>query len=109
MNAAGNELAELHGASWLIKGGHLRAADAIDVLVQVDGRTATFSAPFIPGVSTHGTGCTTSAAIAAGLAAQLPLEEAARRAKQFVTRAIAATLRWPGGTEAMDHFADLGG
>ena len=51
-----------------------------------------FSAPFVPGVSTHGTGCTYSAAIAARLALGDALEEAIARAKNFVSDAIRRTF-----------------
>jgi hydroxymethylpyrimidine/phosphomethylpyrimidine kinase len=52
-----------------------------------------FSAPFVRGVETHGTGCTYSAAITAGLASGLSLEQAINRAKKFVTDSIARHFR----------------
>ena len=61
-----------------------------------------FTAPFFRGVSTHGTGCTYSAAIAAGLARGVPLPEAIRSAKAYVTRAIGSICRW-GGVDALNH------
>ena len=67
MRRAGLELAAQCGTSFLIKGGHLRAAVATDLLCAADGAVEEFSAPFVPGVSTHGTGCTYAAAITAGL------------------------------------------
>jgi hydroxymethylpyrimidine/phosphomethylpyrimidine kinase len=51
------------------------------------------SAPFVRGVSTHGTGCTYSAAIAAYLALGLRLEEAVSMAKQHITAAITQSVR----------------
>ncbi len=103
MRDAGRALVEKFGSSWLLKGGHLSGACATDLLFS-DGKIAEFSAPFVPGISTHGTGCTTAAAIAAGLARGLDLRDAVASAKDFVTRAIAQNLRW-GDTHALNHFA----
>ena len=110
MRRAGEELVAEFGVPFLIKGGHLRTALATDLLVETSGVTE-FSAPFVPGVSTHGTGCTYAAAIAAGLGKGLPLRAAVGEAKVFLTRAVSQFLRWerPGGsTDALHHFADLG-
>ncbi len=77
----------------MIKGGHLGGERAIDLLC--DGtEVREFSAPFVSGVSTHGTGCTYSAAIAAGLARGDSLEAAIGRGKEFVSRAIAEAFAW---------------
>jgi hydroxymethylpyrimidine/phosphomethylpyrimidine kinase len=108
MHEAGRELAGKFGCAWLIKGGHLRGKVAVDVLVEAEGKAEEFEAPFVPGVSTHGTGCTTSAAIAAALARGLALREAVAEAKKFVHHAIAGFLRWERGgktTDALNHFA----
>lgn len=108
MRAAGAELTAEFGASFLIKGGHLRGAEAIDLLCE-PGAVQEFRAPFVPGVSTHGTGCTCAAAIAAGLGKGLALPAAVGEAKQFVTRALTQFHRWPraggGVTDALHHFA----
>jgi len=70
----------------LVKGGHLEEA-ATDILW--NGREFTrFTAARLPSTSTHGTGCTFSAAIAAGLARRQPLGDAIREAKAYVTAAI---------------------
>jgi hydroxymethylpyrimidine/phosphomethylpyrimidine kinase len=90
--AAARELHERFGCAVLVKGGHLRGDEAVDVFF--DGRTLReFVARRIRGVSTHGTGCTYSAAIAAGLARGDTLPRAVARAKEFVTRAIAGSRR----------------
>ncbi|HWB59362.1 MAG TPA: bifunctional hydroxymethylpyrimidine kinase/phosphomethylpyrimidine kinase, partial [Chthoniobacteraceae bacterium] len=72
------------------------------------GETRKFTAPFVPGVATHGTGCTYSAAITAGLAKGLPLDRAIAEAKLFVTRAIAEHFQWTrndgASTAALNHF-----
>ena len=73
----------------LIKGGHAQSADATDLLV-TPAAVARFTAQKIDTENTHGTGCTLSSAIAAGLAKGQRLAEAVAEAKAYVTEAIAA-------------------
>jgi hydroxymethylpyrimidine/phosphomethylpyrimidine kinase len=89
LRAAAREIHQRFGCAALVKGGHLRGGhEAIDVLF--DGANEwLLNAPFVRGVSTHGTGCTYSAAITAYLALGCKLPEAVRRAKIFISRAIA--------------------
>jgi hydroxymethylpyrimidine/phosphomethylpyrimidine kinase len=105
MKAAGNELARKFGTCFLLKGGHLSGGHATDLLC--DGTvTAEFTAPFVAGVSTHGTGCTYSAAIAARLALGDGLEDAITRAKAFVSGAIREHFTWQtasGKVQALNH------
>jgi hydroxymethylpyrimidine/phosphomethylpyrimidine kinase len=68
MRRAGQELVAQYRMAFLLKGAHLRESLATDLLITPSGDVSEFSAPFIPGISTHGTGCTLSAAIAAGIA-----------------------------------------
>jgi hydroxymethylpyrimidine/phosphomethylpyrimidine kinase len=103
MEKAGRALAKKYGASILLKGGHLAGDQAIDLLF-AGGKITEFAAPFVRGVATHGTGCTYSAAITAGLARDLSLEEAIERAKKFVTECIAHHFRWD-EIEALNHSA----
>ena len=93
MRKAGARLTEKYQVPVLLKGGHLSGADAIDLLF-VAGNAVELSAPFSRGIVTHGTGCTYSAAITAGLASGLSLEGAVPRAKKFVTATIAQYLSW---------------
>jgi hydroxymethylpyrimidine/phosphomethylpyrimidine kinase len=93
MRHAGKELAEKFQSSILLKGGHLAGDEAIDLLF-ADGKIVEFSAPFVRDVATHGTGCTYSAAITAGLATGLSLGDAIRSAKKFVTASISQHFRW---------------
>ena len=97
------------GCAVLVKGGHLvarasrlrvsetrgqdaRATNATDVFF--DGKTELLlSAPFIRGVSTHGTGCTYSAAICAALALGHDLPQAVQIGKNFITAAIAGSYK----------------
>jgi hydroxymethylpyrimidine/phosphomethylpyrimidine kinase len=101
MENAAKALAKKYRASILLKGGHLRGDNAIDLLFH-QGELTEFSAPFVRGVETHGTGCTYSAAITAGLASGFSLEEAIKRAKKFVTESITLHLRWKRGSTQID-------
>jgi len=105
MRDAGKILAEKYGVAVLLKGGHLTGDAAIDLLF-AHGNVIEFSAPFSRGIATHGTGCTYSAAITAGLANGSPLEEAIRRAKEFVTAAIAQHHAWH-SVHALNHSPRL--
>src|SRR5574338_596084 len=87
MEDAAKALAKKYRTSILLKGGHLHGDNATDLLFH-DGKLTQFSAPFVRKVQTHGTGCTYSAAITAGLASGLPLQQAINRAKEFVTHSI---------------------
>src|SRR6266702_55194 len=101
MESAARALAKKYRASILLKGGHLRGDNAIDLLFH-RGELTEFSAPFVRGVETHGTGCTYSAAITAGLASGFSLEQAIKRSKKFVTESIALHLRWKRGSTEID-------
>jgi hydroxymethylpyrimidine/phosphomethylpyrimidine kinase len=93
MRIAVRELYERYRVPFLLKGGHLAGDQAVDLFF-AGGETVEFSAPFSRGVVTHGTGCTYSAAITAGLASGLVLREAISRAKRFVTATIVQHLSW---------------
>lgn len=105
MEAAGRVLVQAGARAALIKGGHLGGDDIVDVLV-----SATASRHFhqrrIATTSTHGTGCTLSAAVAAGLALGAPLETAVADALDFVHRAIAAAPGLGAGHGPLNHFVE---
>jgi len=102
MRTAGKRLTAGTGSSVLLKGGHMKSRIATDILLTPDWEEHSYSAPFIRNFETHGTGCTYSAAIAAGLAKGLPLPKAVGGAKKFVTRAIAEASHW-GTIAALDQ------
>ena len=86
----------------LVKGGHF-GRDATDVLY--DGQSFTeLSAPRTDTTSIHGTGCTFASAIAAGLAHGLPVPDAVRQAKDYVSRAIAEAFPLGEGHGPLNHF-----
>ncbi len=103
MERAGRALVELGARAALVKGGHLAGAEVVDVLV-AHGIARRFARPRLETTSTHGTGCTLSAAIAAGLAHGRPLERAVEDALDFVRRAIAAAPGFGHGHGPLNHF-----
>ena len=80
----GRRLRALGPEAVLVKGGHANHADANDILVSAGEVVVTLSAPRLPGTM-RGTGCALSSAIAAGLARGLPLTDACREAKRYLT------------------------
>lgn len=104
------KILRLGPAAVLIKGGHGGGAESIDYLVSAEGMTA-FTAPRVVTKNTHGTGCSLSSAIAAGLARGFRLEEAVDHAKRYVSAAIAAadSLKVGRGSGPIHHFYALGG
>jgi hydroxymethylpyrimidine/phosphomethylpyrimidine kinase len=92
----GKRLLTLGPRAVLIKGGHGQGADSIDYLVAASG-TIPLSAPRVATKNTHGTGCSLSSAITAGLAKGEHMETAVRNAKAWVSAAIAAADRFAVG------------
>ncbi len=107
MRLQAESLLALGPGAVLIKGGHGGGAESVDVLVEA-GSQVRLTAPRVAVHNTHGTGCTFSSAIAAGLAKGLPLEQASREAKIYVSAAIAAADRLGvgGGRGPLHHFPD---
>ncbi len=92
----------------LLKGGHGEGAESVDYLVSRAG-TIRLSKPRIATRNTHGTGCTLAAAVTAGLAHGMTLEDAVHRAKDFVWGALkaGANLQVGGGTGPVDHLFEI--
>ena len=102
--AARHLVHEMGAGAALVKGGHLEGPETVDVLH--DGADLLhFRHPRIYTTSTHGTGCTLSAAIAAQLALGQPMREAVRLSLDWVHRAIATAPGLGGGHGPLDHFA----
>jgi hydroxymethylpyrimidine kinase/phosphomethylpyrimidine kinase len=101
MRRAARAMRGMGARAVLVKGGHL-AGDALDVLDD-DGRVELFRAPRIESTSTHGTGCTLAAAIAACLARGLGLAESVGAAKRYVTAAISLAPRLGRGHGPVRH------
>jgi len=107
MEAAARKIGDGFGCAVLLKGGH-SVNDANDLLY-ARGSCRWFEGRRIDNPNTHGTGCTLSSAIAANLAKGFRLEEAVKRAKDYISGALAAMLDLGAGSGPMNHAFDLQG
>jgi hydroxymethylpyrimidine/phosphomethylpyrimidine kinase len=105
MREQAERLLALGSQAVLVKGGHGAGAQSVDLLVQ-QNRCIRLSADRIPARDAHGSGCTLSSAIAAGLAKGMELADAVRSAKDFVTAALASAdrIRIGAGRGPLHHF-----
>jgi len=102
MRVAAAALLALGVPAVLLKGGHLEGTTVTDLLATASGVEA-FAAPRIETRHTHGTGCTTASAVAAGLAQGLSLRDSVIRARAYVRAAIAAAPGFGRGHGPLDH------
>jgi hydroxymethylpyrimidine/phosphomethylpyrimidine kinase len=102
MERAANTMLRFGAGAVLLKGGHLPGGEVTDVLATPSG-IRRFSHSRIETTSTHGTGCTLSAAITAGLALGYPLDEAVAGGLDFVHRAIASAPKLGAGHGPLNH------
>ena len=107
MRAAAEKIGNRYGCPVLVKGGH-RINDANDLLF-AEGTFKWFRGERIDNPNTHGTGCTLSSAIAANLAKGFSLSESIRRAKDYLSGALAARLDLGSGSGPMMHNFSLSG
>jgi len=102
MKEAAGTLVRFGAGAALVKGGHLGGDEVTDVLLTSAG-VRHYRRPRLVTTSTHGTGCTLSAAVTAGLALGRPLERAVEDALDFVHRAITAAPGLGSGHGPLDH------
>lgn len=107
MERAGQALLALGAGAALVKGGHLPGDELVDLLVTPQGTTR-FARPRLATRATHGTGCTLSAAITAGLARDLPLDAAVPRALDYLQAAMRAAPGLGGGNGPVRHGVVVG-
>ena len=107
METAAKKIGDSFGCAVLLKGGH-SVNDANDLLY-AQGVCRWFEGKRIQNPNTHGTGCTLSSAIAANLAKGFTLEQAVKRAKDYISGALAAMLDLGAGSGPMNHAFDLQG
>ena len=101
MCAAAKKIGVTYHCAVLLKGGH-SVNDANDLLYANDN-FEWFAGKRIQTENTHGTGCTLSSAIASNLAKEFPLDESVRRAKEYISGALAAGLNLGKGSGPMMH------
>ena len=103
---AARKISEMGPKAVVIKGGHLDGEEAVDLLYH-NGEFKTFSAPRLNTKTTHGTGCSFSAAIAAELAKKSDIEKAVEKAKKVVTLGIRFGLKVGKGYGPVNPMAYL--
>jgi hydroxymethylpyrimidine/phosphomethylpyrimidine kinase len=106
MERAARRILETGVGAVLVKAGHLKDRVVEDILVTSRG-VQRYRHPRIPTTSTHGTGCTLSAAITAGLALGQPLDESVARGIAFVHRALTTAPALGGGRGPLNHHAPV--
>jgi hydroxymethylpyrimidine/phosphomethylpyrimidine kinase len=106
MHAAAAALLALGVPAVLLKGGHLESDSVVDLLATQAG-IETFAAARIKTRHTHGTGCTTASAVAAGVAQGLSLRDSVIRARLYVRAAIAAAPGLGQGHGPLDHSVTI--
>lgn len=107
MLAAAKKIGDDYGCAVLLKGGH-SINDANDLLY-ADGEFKWFYGKRINNSNTHGTGCTLSSAIASNLAKGYSVDEAVKKAKEYISGALEAMLDLGKGSGPMKHSFDLTG
>ena len=107
MRTAAKQIGDSYHCSVLLKGGH-SINDANDLLY-ANGELVWLEGKRINNPNTHGTGCTLSSAIASNFAKGFPLDESVRRAKDYISGALAAMLDLGKGSGPMNHAFDLQG
>ena len=105
MITAAKQISDSCRCAVLLKGGH-SINDANDLLY-ANGELVWFEGKRIDNPNTHGTGCTLSSAIASNLAKGFSLAESVKRAKEYISGALAAMLDLGRGSGPMMHNFDL--
>lgn len=105
MIKAAKQISTANGCAVLLKGGH--SASSADDLLYANGERYWFTGERIDNPNTHGTGCTLSSAIASNLAKGLALADSVRRAKDYISSALAAMLNLGNGSGPLNHAFDL--
>lgn len=103
METAARRLLKFGPRAVLIKGGHLKNRFASDLFMESNGRVRWFESKWVKTRSTHGTGCTFSAAITAELSRGKPLAQAVSSAKKFITQALRDAFQIGHGTGPVNH------
>ncbi|GAB3252549.1 bifunctional hydroxymethylpyrimidine kinase/phosphomethylpyrimidine kinase [Larkinella harenae] len=109
MQQAAIDLSQFCPGAILVKGGHLTTDESTDLLRLPSGEMHSFSTPRIDTPNSHGTGCTLSSAVAAGLAKGLSVVEAVSMAKDYLTQAlqIGSVYRLGQGHGPVHHFFNV--
>jgi len=94
LTLSAKELAQKYDIACLLKGGHFENSEECVDYLAFNKEIKTFSLPWIDISSSHGTGCTLSAALAANLAKGQTLPTAVKNAKNWLHKALKNSLHW---------------
>lgn len=98
------ELSSTFGVATYLKGGHLKNTQTHRDLLKENGKLHVFEHEHLELPQTHGTGCTLSAALAAGISSGLTLENAGKKAHQFTQHALSESESWISPTSGKTIF-----
>lgn len=104
MRGAAERILSFGAPAVLVKGGHLSGDEVLDLLATSSGERE-WRAPRLAAGNAHGTGCTLSAAVAAGLASGLELEAAVDRAIGYTRRALDTAPGLGSGATPLNHWS----
>ncbi len=107
MQSVARKIIAMGAQAVLLKGGHMKGNELIDLLCLSSGEEFTFKAHKINSVHTHGTGCTMASAIAVGIAQQKSLYESVKYAQAYVQKAIVSAPRFGAGNGPLNHAFHL--
>ena len=96
-------LYDIYGVPFLLKGGHLKGNQALDIYYN-GKQFREYKAPWVKGRIGHGTGCTYSAAITASIARGASMPQAISKAKDFITCSLKHSLKYPQGHQSLNHI-----
>ncbi len=106
MRRAARTISKLGPQAVLVKGGHLKGREVVDVLY-AGGKFKEFKSPRVTSQPTHGTGCSFASAITAELAKRTNLHEAISNAREFIEGAIENRLKVGKGVMPVNQMAAL--
>ena len=102
LRTAALDLLGLGPGAVLLKGGHIDGSEVTDILAY-DGDLHSYSSPRLYTDNTHGTGCTLASAVVAGLAQDMSLDSAVKRARRYVFGAIENAPGYGAGHGPLNH------
>lgn len=106
MKRAARAISKLGPKAVIVKGGHLKGREIVDLLY-IDGKFKEFKSPRVTNELTHGAGCSFASAITAELAKGATMDEAIKSAKEFIRGAIECRLDVGGGAKPVNQMAAL--
>jgi len=99
-----NRIKNIKAKNVLLKGGHLKGGEAVDILLKNGNEMVHFFQKRVAKDDVHGTGCTLSSAIAYFLSKEYSLDKAVKLSKDYITEAIKHSFKIGNKTLYLNHF-----